>query len=149
MKGIVVMTPEQQHTTLRVLSIFHYVLGAFLFFLACFPLIYFLIGILMMIFGVASETSGNTGSSTVPYFVVGGVFMLIGGMIILFALALGFCLVFAGRCMMGRRHYMFCLITAVVECLFMPLGTLLGIASICFLALPDIKEAFERPPLPS
>ena len=50
-----------------------------------------------------------------------------------------------GRNIDRRRHHTFCLVVACVECLFLPLGTVLGIFTIAVLLRPSVKGLFGVP----
>jgi len=50
-----------------------------------------------------------------------------------------------GRFLAKRKRYMFCLVIACVECLFMPFGTVLGVFTIIVLMRPSVKELFTVP----
>jgi hypothetical protein len=40
-------------------------------------------------------------------------------------------------------HYIFCLVIAAVECIFMPFGTVLGVFTIIVLQRPTVKAMFR------
>jgi len=50
---------------------------------------------------------------------------------------------FAGRCLSRRKNHLLCLIVAGVSCLFVPMGTVLGVFSIIVLMRPSVKELFH------
>ena len=56
------------------------------------------------------------------------------------------CIIAAGRFLAKRRHYMFCLVMAGIECLFMPFGTVLGVFTIIVLIREGVKEMFSGEP---
>jgi hypothetical protein len=49
----------------------------------------------------------------------------------------------AGRFLARRKHHLFCLVVAGVECLFFPFGTVLGVFTIIVLMRPSVQQAFE------
>jgi hypothetical protein len=49
----------------------------------------------------------------------------------------------AGRRLGQRRSYTFCFIVACILCLFMPLGTVLGVFTILLLVQPRVKATFD------
>jgi hypothetical protein len=51
----------------------------------------------------------------------------------------------SGRSIQKRRRYTFCLIMAGVECLFMPVGTVLGVFTIIVLLRDSVKRQFSPP----
>ncbi len=48
----------------------------------------------------------------------------------------------AGRCLAKRSCYAFCLFIAGAECLFMPLGTALGIFTLVVMTRESVKTSF-------
>ena len=53
------------------------------------------------------------------------------------------CIVTAGRFLAHRRHYLFCLVMAGIECVLMPFGTVLGVFTILVLVRESVKEVFS------
>jgi hypothetical protein len=74
--------------------------------------------------------------------VMGCFFVAIAGTGLLLGLGLAICLVLAGRALLERKHYTFCLVMACVSCMFMPFGTVLGVFSLLVLLRPSVKELF-------
>ena len=140
------MNEEQQNTLLRICSIFQYVVGSFLALISCFPLLYFMIGVFMVVAGFAAPNAPGQSEPGVgqmaPFFVVGGVFMTIGGLIALTGLTVAIMIIITGRRLRKRKSYGFCLTMGAIECLFMPLGTILGVLTVILLANHDVKESF-------
>jgi hypothetical protein len=60
----------------------------------------------------------------------------------LVGLVFAVCVILAGRYITKRRHYIFCLVIASLNCLFMPFGTILGVFTIVILMRPSVKELF-------
>mgnify|MGYP000166472252 CR=1 FL=1 len=63
-------------------------------------------------------------------------------MIMLTGWILAVCILLAGRFLARRTHYLYCLIMAGVECLFMPLGTVLGVFTIIVLDRDSVRQTF-------
>lgn len=77
-----------------------------------------------------------------PFAFFGWFFVIIASVFILFGLTLA-CLVFAtARCLARRKHHLFCVVMAGVECIFMPFGTVLGVFTLMVLVRPSVKELF-------
>jgi hypothetical protein len=140
------MTQDEDH--LRLLSIFHYVVAGLAGLFACFPIIHLIIG-LMFIF--APHKFGGKGEPPPPWFgwifvIVAAVFITLGWIFAGFVLA-------AGRFLARRKRYLFCLVMAGVECLFMPFGTVLGVFTIVVLLRESVKQLFTAnqpaPPNPA
>ncbi len=126
------MNQDQEH--LRLLSIFHYVVGGIMALFACFPVIHLIVGI---IFVAVPQSKGNF-----PGAIVGLVFILSSVFVILFGWTLAILFICAGGFLAKRKHYTFCLVIASIGCMFTPFGTVLGVFTIIVLARPTVKELF-------
>jgi hypothetical protein len=81
------------------------------------------------------------------------IFAAVIGVIILLGWTFGALTIYAGRCVQKRQHRVFIYVMAGLNCVFIPWGTLLGIATFTVLQSPGGQEAFrnsggERPPAP-
>jgi len=130
------MNEELQH--LRLLSIFHYVVGGLAALLSCFPVIYLATGIAFVVVASRAEDAANA-----PPAVVGWVFALLGGVMMLLGWAFAACVIIAGRFLARRVHHTFCLVMGGIDCLFMPFGTVLGVFTIIVLMKPSVRALFE------
>ena len=124
------MNQDEQY--LKLLSVFHYVVGGLAAFFACIPFIHMAIGIAML--------AGAFKDSPPP--VVGLIFVIMATFFITAGWTLAVCIIIAGRCLAKRKHYIFCLVMAAVACIFMPFGTVLGVFTIIVLMRPSVKELF-------
>jgi ABC-type Fe3+ transport system permease subunit len=131
------MTESTSH--LRLLEIFHYVVGGIAALFAMFPMIHLVIG-LMMVF---SPESLKGKGDEVPPQAIGWFFVVFAAVFIALGLAFACCVIAAGRSIRKRRRYLFCLVMAGVECMFMPFGTVLGVFTIIVLVKEDVKRLFE------
>jgi hypothetical protein len=132
------MNQNQDELHLKLLSIFHYVLGAFTALIACFPLLHFVVGVGLII---ASLTDKSV--EAFPGLLFGLFFAGIAGSFIVFGWMLAICMVLAGRYISRREKYIFCLIMAGVGCTLAPFGTVLGVFTILVLVRPSVKELFD------
>jgi hypothetical protein len=123
---------------LKLLSIFHYVVGGIAALFSFIPVIYVVIGILAVCIPGSFEGEGEA----LPLF-FGWIFIIIGAVLIVLGWAFSTCIVIAGRFLARRIHYMFCIVIAAIECIFMPFGTVLGVFTIVVLARPSVREMFE------
>ena len=121
---------------LRLLSIFHYVVAGINALMACIPFVHLIVGIVMVVAGSQSKRGA-------PPVLVGVFFIAIGAFIILLGWAMAICIFLAGRFLARRRHYMFCFVIAVLSCLSMPFGTILGVFTLIVLSRPSVKALFE------
>ena len=123
------MNQDEQY--LKLLSVFHYVVGGLAAFFACIPLIHLAIGVAML--------AGAIEDAPV---VIGLIFMIMAMFFIIAGWTLAVCIIIAGRQLAKRKHYMFCLVMAAISCIFMPFGTVLGVFTIIVLMRPSVKGLF-------
>ncbi len=129
------MNQDEEH--LKLLSIFHYVVGGISACFACFPFIHLIMGIVML----AGGFQDSRGSG--PPAAFGLIFVIMALFIISLGWTLAICLIIAGRQLAKRKRYTFCFAIACISCIFMPFGTVLGVFTIIVLMRPSVKELFE------
>ncbi len=127
----------QDDDQLKLLSIFHYVVGGFLGFLSVLPCIYVAIGLVMVF--MPQEFHGREGPPPVFF---GWLLVIVGCVLITLGWTLAVLLLMAGRFLARRKHYLFCLVVGCCECLFMPFGTVLGVFTIFILMRESVKQLF-------
>ncbi len=132
---------NQDTEHLKLLSVFHYVLGGLLGCCACFPIIYLILGIVIL---TSPQSFQQPKSDNFPATLFGVMFTVIPAAMILLGWAVAICVLVAGRCLARRVHYTFCLVVAAIACIFMPLGTVLGVLTIIVLMRPSVKSLFEE-----
>lgn len=128
---------DQQH--LRLLPIFHYVVGGMLYLFGFFPIIHMILGVLMVTGVLSGENEGDEAALKV----MGCIFLLLPLLFMLCAWTLATLIIITGKKMTMRVSYTFCLVIAGIECLFMPLGTILGVFTIIVLSRPSVKSQFS------
>ena len=126
------MNEEREY--LRLLSIFHYVVGAMTALFACFPLIHLAIGIAML-------CGAFDGKGAPPRF-LGLFFIVFSSIFILCGWAMAVCMVIAGTKLARYRARTYCLALAAIECIFVLFGTVLGVFTIILLMKDSVKELF-------
>jgi hypothetical protein len=52
------------------------------------------------------------------------------------------CFILAGRSLVGRQRYIFCVVMAALVCVLPPLGTILGLCTMLVLMRESVKELF-------
>lgn len=129
------MGRDEDH--LRLLSIFQYLVAGTMALFALFPVIHLALGLWM----VASPGSFDHGSE--PPAFAGWLFIVLGLTFILCGEALAFLIFLVGRSLSRRKRYLFCIIMAGLECLYMPLGTILGVFTIVVLTRDSVKALFH------
>lgn len=131
------MNQDQEH--LDLLGIFHYVVAALAALFSCFPLIHLVLGFSMMSGGLGEPSDSDTRLFGLFFVAFASIFILLGW-------TFAVCTALAGRYLRKRTHYMFCLVMAGVECIFVPFGTVLGVFTIIVLQRPSVKHLFGRAP---
>lgn len=127
---------DQNEDHLRLLSIFHYVVAAFAALFALFPLIHLVIGIAIL----TGRLPGNEADTEARW--VGGFFVAFASVWILAGLTFAVCIFLAARNLAKRRRYLFCLVMAGLECMFVPFGTVLGVLTLVVLTKDPVKAMF-------
>ncbi len=135
MEESVSMNQDEEH--LRLLSIFHYVVGGIAGFFACFPIIHLTIGI-----AILAGAMGREGPP--PAF--GLLFVMMALIFITGGWTLAICLIVAGKRLARRTNYKFCFVIACISCAIMPYGTVLGVFTIIVLVRPTVKQLFGVSP---
>lgn len=128
---------NQDLEQLKLLAIFHYILAGITALFSCFPLFHVLFGILMATGTMDSGPRHDEGR------IFGVFFAVIGCSIVLSGWALAVVMLAAGRFIAARRRHTFCVVVAGVSCIFMPLGTALGVFSLIVLMRPSVKALFK------
>jgi hypothetical protein len=131
-----VVAGPQDFEQLRLLSIFHYVLGAITGLFSLFPLIHLGIGILLVTGRFEPREPGAE--------MAGWMFIGIAACFIVCGLGLAVSMLLTGRYLGQRRRPLFCLIVAAIECMIMPFGTVLGVFTLIALTRPQIRALFPE-----
>lgn len=130
------MTEDEDQ--LRLLAIFHYVVGGLTGVIALIPSLHLTIGLLLIL--APEQMQGN--GPPVPAF-LGWFLAIFGAVLIIIGWSIAGCIIAAGRFLSQHKHHTFCLVVAGVECLFFPLGTALGIFAIIVLMRNPVTQLFE------
>lgn len=123
---------------LDLLGLFHFILGGLTALFACLPLIHVGVGAALLL---GTFDSGEAA----PRF-VGWIFVLMGSLFVLGGWALAAAMIAAGRMLRRRKSRTACQVIAALECLLMPLGTLLGVFTLMALSQDRAQELFYAPP---
>jgi hypothetical protein len=124
---------------LRVLSILNYVYAGLCLLGSCGGIFYLVMG---GMFARLVERQGNNPHSAEAAEAVGGMMVAFGFLMTCFAV-LGAVLSFLSARWMGQhRNRTFSLITAGLQCLAIPLGTILGIFTFVVLSTPEAEELY-------
>lgn len=121
---------------LRILSIFHYVVGGLHALFGSFGLIHFFLGMSIII------DPSLWGDEAPPWW-FGLLFALIGGGFVLFGWALGFVTILSGHYIARRKHRIFSIVIGAINCAMMPIGTVLGVFDILLLTKDETRREYE------
>jgi hypothetical protein len=132
---------EENLGHLRLLSIFHYVYGGLIALFSLIWLIYVVLGVLM---ATSPEFVNAKGPDEAAPEIVGWIMSGFGIVLLLICWTLAALMVAAGRNLSSQRHHTFCMVIASIACLFMPLGTVLGVFTLVVLTKPEVKDLFEH-----
>jgi len=132
---------DQDAEHLRLLSIFHYVVGGMAALFACFPLVHLAVGIVLVSGALKSAPGEQPPPALVGWFLIAiaAVFILVGW-------GIAIAILLAGRFLARRTHYMYCFVVAAIECVFMPFGTVLGAFTIIVLNRTSVRSLFPAQP---
>lgn len=135
------MNKDLEH--LRLLSIFHYVVGAMIALFSCIPIFHLMIGISFLT-GDFPNPPNQPNQPEFPIKMFGLMFTIIPLLFILGGWAFAICTIIAGRKLSNRQGYTFCFVVACIMCAIMPFGTVLGVFTIIVLLRDSVKELFNR-----
>ena len=133
---------DEEH--LRLLAIFHYVVAALGALFACFPLIHVAIGLLLFF----HRGFPHQARQDMPPHWFGLIFVVIGGLFVLFGWAAAICTFISGRYLARRRKRLFSFVMGAILCMFMPFGTILGIFTLIVLSRESVQQLYlsaEKP----
>ena len=123
---------------LRLLSIFHYIVGALHIVGSSAVIIHFSLGLLMLL------RPGFFGNNPPPPF-VGVLLAVVGAAIVLCGWAIGVCTIYSGRCIQQRVRRTFSVVIAAVNCPLFPFGTALGVFTLMVLMRDSVRRLYGAP----
>jgi len=132
------MNNDEEH--LKLLALFHYVVGGIGAVFACLPLIHVGLGVAMLF---DSKILAGAHGAPPPAF-AGIFFILLGGFLVLLGWAMAVCTIISGRFLAKRKHRTFSFVIAAILCAFMPFGTVLGVFTIIVLSRDSVKTLYEK-----
>lgn len=135
---------RQDAEHLRLLSIFHYVVGGLTALFGCFGLIYVVMGIVFLAFPEAMHDSRPGHVNDPPPALVGWIFVGIGAVVVVAAWTVAALTVYGGVCLKRRQKRTLTLVTAGLNCLQFPFGTALGIFTFMVLSRPSVRALYLR-----
>lgn len=141
MSNVVFAPPvPRDHEHLRVLAIFHVVIGVLTILFSSIFIIHTVFGLMILLHPAALGPPKDQ-----PPPVVGLLAFGIGSIVVLCGWILGVLSIYAGGCIKARRNYVFILVIDALLCAFTgPFGTILGVFSFIVLNRQTVKETFGR-----
>ncbi len=134
---------------LRLLTIFHYIVGGIIAVFSSCGLIHLTMGLVMALNPSAfSPPAGSSGGGAPPPPFVGWVLALFAGGFVIGGWTLGALTIYSGRQLSQRRRRTFSLVVAALDCLMMPFGTVLGIVTIIVLMRESVRALYAQTPAP-
>lgn len=130
---------DQDAEHLRLLSIFHYVTAGLGVFGMCFMGFHYHMMNTIILRASHAAKSGKSGLPPEDFFEIFKWFYLAFGVAALIGTVLN---VLAAGFLARRRNRTFCLITGGLNCLHMPIGTLLGVFTIIVLNRDSVRAKF-------
>ena len=130
----------QDREHLRLLVIGHYVYAGISALFSLFPLVYVGFGLLMALAPSAGAAASGGGP---PPQIFGLFFAAVGGAIFLLGETMAALTYLAGRSVKQRKSRVFVMVIGAINCLNMPLGTLLGVFTFVVLSRQTVRAEFE------
>jgi hypothetical protein len=139
MKGIYNMKKETIY--LKILSCFHYLIAIIAVLTYSAP-ISFLIMSISIIYKAIFNGISDAIIPNEAYISMGIVLFLISANIILLGVTFSICIGISGYYLDQKRHYKYCLIISIITCIFIPVGTILGIITLFSIRNKNIRILF-------
>jgi hypothetical protein len=127
---------------LRLLSLFHYIYGGIVIAMSSIAIVHLVLGITMIVNPGAFAGPRGTGGQ-VPDRMLGWMFAILGGAVILLGWTIGLLTILSGRWIKLRRRRLFSMIMAGVNCMWVPLGTVLGVCTLMVLLRESVRPLYE------
>ena len=133
-------TRDAQHLTTLVVS--YYVLAGLTLMLGCAGVLYIVFGVSMVFLSEDLLAADPNAPPPGVIQLIGGVVAAVGMLVALLQFVSTVLLVTTARFISLRQYRTFCLVTAGLTCLSVPLGTALGVYTFVILTRPDVIELF-------
>lgn len=123
---------------LRLLAIFHYIVGGAAMLFSSFFSIHVAFGIALL----AGLIPPGKNEGPLPQMIVGALLLVAGSMAVLAGWTLGGLVIYSGRSLARQRRWMFSLVVAALCCALAPIGTVLGVFTIVVLLRDSVKRLY-------
>ena len=124
---------------LKLLSIFHYVVGGLSAVFSSMFLIHLFLGLSVLI----SPESWSGGNGESPPQIFGYIFTFIGALFFILGITFSCFVIYSGVLLKKLKKRMFSFIVACIECIFIPFGTVLGVFTIIVLSKESVKQIYD------
>ncbi len=131
-----VSSRNEDNDHLHLLTLFHFVYAGVCGLCSLFPVIHLVFGLVI----VTGNMDIPQGRSVPAAF--GWLFVIVPLLMIVMGLTMSLLIAMIGWRLQARTSYTFCLVMAAIECLGMPLGTILGVFTIVVLMRDSVKAQF-------
>jgi len=133
------LNPDPMGERLNLLGILHYVFAGIYAVIGLIPLLHVTLGVMMLNGTIEPGPQDDPEELRT----VGGIFVAVGLISVLFCQAYAVAVGFAGSKLRQRRGRMYCFVIACLVCLAIPLGTVLGVFTIITLMDEQVKSSFQ------
>jgi len=130
---------NEDESHLNILSICHFIYAGIVGLLGLFFGIYIVLGLVM-----AASVASSGASGAAPGAAIGGIFVVIGGLAMLFTWGKAALLIVSGISMRRRRRRTLSFVVACISCLNIPMGTALGVFTLIVLNRPSVKALYDQ-----
>jgi hypothetical protein len=138
-QGIATVDRDAEH--IRILSICWYIASGMAALFGCLPILYVVLGLMVII--APGAFAGGRGAGPPPPAFMGWMFVVMGGIFLLFlwgSAVIGF---LTARALPKRKALMVCYVASALACMQIPVGTVLGIFTIIVLSRPGVRASFR------
>lgn len=124
---------------LKLLSIFHYIVGGLSCLFSSFFIIHVIIGFVMFVGG---GFPGQTPQP--PPAIFGLLFMFMGAMAVLIGWGIGLTIIYSGLKLKRLENRTFSLVVACISCCFFPFGTVLGVFTLIVICRESVIQRYHE-----
>ncbi len=134
---------EQDRQYLQLITIFHYVVAGLTALFGCVPIFHLGVGLSLLFGGFLSGVAAEGAAEAVMMTIFGLMFTLLPLLLIISFWGLALATAVSGYFIQNRRRRLFSIGTAAVNCVFFPIGTVLGVFTIIVLVRPSVVGLYE------
>ena len=125
---------------LRLLSLFHYIYGGIVIAMSSFAIIHLVLGIVMIV----NPRAFAAPRGQVPDRMLGWMFAVMGGAVLVIGWTVGLLTILSGRWIKQRRRRLFSMVLAGANCMWVPLGTVLGVTTLMVLLRESVRRCTKH-----